>query len=345
MPKIVRDGDQPDPRDAATRQVRGEPTPANIPLLVITGPTASGKTALAIALAEALCARCGWSGVEAVAADSRQIYRLMDIATAKPTLGEQARLPHHLIDFVWPDQEFTLAQYQTAAQATIADIWSRGHLPLLVGGTGLYIRSVVDGLAIPSVAPDPALRATLEAEVAERGPAALLRRLEVLDPVAAAEIDGRNPRRLIRALEVCIVSGRPFSAQRGARPTPYVPLLLGLNTARDVLYARADARVDAMLADGLVDEALALVARGYSWELPSMSSLGYREIGSYLRGEVSLDDAVARLKLNTHSYIRRQLTWFRRDSRIHWLDAALPTADLAAHALAMSESWLSTRSR
>jgi tRNA dimethylallyltransferase len=299
---------------------------ASIPLVVIAGPTASGKTALALALAERL--RPAWEA-EVVSADARQIYRLMDIATAKPTPAERARLPHHLLDVVWPDEALTLAEYQAKAHAALGAIWARGRLPLLVGGAGLYIRAVVDGLAIPEVAPQPALRAELEALLASKGVAALHARLAALDPVTAASIDARNPRRLIRALEVCLVTGRPLSEQQGARPTPYRPLLFGLNMARDALYARADARSDAMLAAGLVAETGALLARGYSWELPSMSSLGYREVGAHLRGEASLAEAMARFKRATHGYIRRQLTWFRRDERMAWLDAAQPTEALA----------------
>lgn len=305
------------------------PSPT-IPLLTLVGPTASGKTALALALAERLPAALGLRGAEIVSADSRQIYRLMDIATAKPTAEEQACVRHHLLDVVWPDESYTLAEYQRDAQAAIADIWARGRLPLLVGGTGLYIRAVVDGLAIPEVAPQPELRAALEAELAERGVGALLDRLRALDPVSAARIDAQNPRRLIRALEVCIASGRPFSEQQGRRPTPYHALLLGLGMPRAALYARADARVTQMLAAGLVAETEALVARGYDWSLPAMSSLGYREMGAYLRGELALPAAVERFEQATHGYIRRQLSWFRPDQRIHWLDAALPAGTLAA---------------
>lgn len=309
---------------------------STIPLLVLVGPTASGKTALALALGGRLHADIG---AEVVSADSRQIYRLMDIATAKPTLEERACLPHHLLDIVWPDETYTLAQYQADAMAAIAAIWSRGRLPMLVGGTGLYVRAVVDGLAIPRVAPNPALRAELEAEAAAHGATALHTRLAALDPLAAARIDPSNTRRLVRALEVCIVGGRPFSEQQGARSTPYRPLLLGLNMERQTLYTRADARVDAMLAAGLVEETRMLVARGYRWDLPSMSSLGYREIGEHVRGEATLAQAVARLKLNTHGYIRRQLTWFRPDARITWLDAARPITQLADHALALILPW------
>ena len=308
-----------------------------IPLVALVGPTATGKTALAVALAERLrdVARC-----KAVAADSRQIYRLMDIATAKPAPAERATLPHAMLDIVWPDESYTLAQYQAGATQAIAAIANAGGLPLLVGGTGLYIRSVVDGLAIPHVAPQPTLRAEMEAEVAEQGAAALHARLAALDPTAAAQIAPTNTRRVIRALEVCLVTGRAFSEQQGARPTRYRTLLLGLNMDRAALYARADARIDAMLAAGVVAETAGLVARGYDWRLPSMSSLGYREIVAYLRGESSLVEAVERFKLATHRYIRRQLTWFRPDGRITWLDAAQPLDALAEQAEETVREWL-----
>jgi tRNA dimethylallyltransferase len=312
---------------------------SKIPLLAIVGPTASGKTALAVALAERLRDTIE---AEAVAADSRQIYRLMDIATAKPTPEERAALPHHLIDIVWPDENYTLANYQADANAAIAAVWERGHLPLLVGGTGLYMRAVVDGLAIPAVAPVPELRAQLEREAAEHGAESLHGRLAEIDPAAAANTDPRNVRRLVRALEVSLVTGRPFSEQQGARPTPYRMLILGLSMDRPLLYARADERVEAMLAAGLVEEAQALVARGYSWDLPSMSSLGYREIGAYLQGETMLEQAIERLKLDTHAYIRRQFTWFRPDQRIHWLDAARSLSELTDAAQAEIQPWLAS---
>lgn len=304
----------------------------SIPLVALVGPTASGKTALALALAEQLPERLGLAGAEIISADSRQIYRLMDIATAKPTTEERARTPHHLLDCVWPDESYTLAEYQRDATSAIAAVWARGRLPLLVGGTGLYVRSVVDGLAIPEVAPQPELRTELEAEMAQRGLGSLVERLRRLDPAAAERIDIANPRRVIRALEVCIASGRPFSEQQGSRPTPYRPVLLGLNADRDILNARADHRIASMLKQGLVDETLALVVRGYAWTLPSMSSLGYREMGAYLRGEVALSEAVTRFKQATHQYIRRQLTWFRPDHRITWLDATSPVQTLADEA-------------
>lgn len=306
-------------------------TTAATPLLVLLGPTATGKTALAIGLAEHFAG-------EIIGADSRQIYRLMDIGTAKPSSAERARVPHHLLDIVWPDEAFSLAQYQDAATRAITDIATRGKLPILVGGTGLYLRAVVDALVIPQVPPNPALRAALEAEAAATSPDTLHARLALLDPVAASAIAPTNIRRLIRALEVCLTTGQRFSELGGARPSPYRPLVLGLNTERAVLYRWADQRVDAMLAAGLVAEVETLVSLGYAWDLPAMSSLGYREIGAYLRGELTLDVATERIKLATHAYIRRQLTWFRRDTRIQWLDAARD--DLASSATKQVTPWL-----
>lgn len=310
--------------------------PPTTPLVALVGPTASGKTALALALADNLR---DLISSEVVSADSRQIYREMDIATAKPSPAERAYLPHHLLDIVAPDEPYTLAQFQADAHAAIAGVARRGALPLLVGGTGLYIRAVVDNLAIPQVAPDAELRARLAAEASERGPEALHQRLADLDPAAAANIDARNLRRVIRALEVTLLTGQPFSAQQGARPSPYRTLMLGLDMDRAALYARADARIDAMLAAGLIEETRTLLAR-YDPKLPSMSSLGYREIGAYLRGEMLLPAAVERLKLATHAYIRRQLTWFRPDAHVTWLDAGQPLSALVCEAEGMVRAWL-----
>ncbi|HEX9036755.1 MAG TPA: tRNA (adenosine(37)-N6)-dimethylallyltransferase MiaA [Ktedonobacterales bacterium] len=298
------------------------------------GPTASGKTALALALAERLPRAIGCGPVEVVSADARQVYRLMDIATAKPTQAERAQVLHHVVDMVWPDQSYTLAQYQADAQGAIAAIQARNGLPLLVGGSGLYVRAVMDGLAIPVVEPRDELRAELEALAARSGAEALVQRLRTTDPLSAQRIDPRNVRRLIRAIEVSEVTGIPFSAQQGRRPTPYAtPLILGLTTRRESLYGRADLRINRMLAEGLIAETRALLDRGYSASLPSMSSLGYREIGAYLRGEASLEDARARFEFATHAYIRRQLTWFRPDTRIAWLDCAEPPERLADAAI------------
>ncbi len=304
--------------------------PQHIPLLVLVGPTASGKTDLAIALARRL-------NGEIVSADSRQMYRGMEIGTAKPTSEQRALVPHHLLDLITPDTPYTLADYQADAQAAIAEIHARGRLALLVGGTGLYIRAVVDNLAIPEVPPQWDMRHNLEAQAAREGPAALHARLAALDPVGAARIDPANLRRVIRALEVTLATGQPFSAAQGARPSPYRALMLGLTCERARLYERADRRVDAMLAAGLVDEVRALVAQGYDWRLPAMTSLGYGEIGTYLRGETSLQEAVQQFKHHTHRYIRRQYTWFRPDTRIRWLESC--AAGLEEAALAAIQSW------
>jgi tRNA dimethylallyltransferase len=274
-------------------------------LTAVVGPTAVGKTALAVALARRI-------GGEIVSADSRQIYRLMEIGTAKPTAAERAAAPHHLIDIRDPDQPFSLADYQELAAEAIAGILARGRAPLLVGGTGQYLAAVLEGWQVPRVAPHPELRAALEAEAAAAGPEALHARLAAVDPAAAAQIDPRNVRRVVRALEVHGVTGRPISELQRREPPPYTIRTIWLSRPRDELYARADARVEAMLAAGLVDEVAGLVARGYGWELPAMSSLGYIQLRPYLEGASSLEACVERLKFDTHSFIRRQGAWFRR---------------------------------
>jgi len=286
------------------------------PLIAIVGPTAVGKTALALRLADQLPA-------EVVSADSRQIYRYMDIGTAKPTAQDRQRVRHHLVDIVDPDQPLTLAQYQELSYTVIDDIQHRGRIPLLVGGTGLYVRAVLEGLNIPRVEPDPGLREQLYAEADARGYEALHRRLRELDPVAAEGIDARNVRRVVRALEVCYRLGKPISSLQNASPPPYRVLRIGLTMPRALLYQRIDARVERMLAAGLVEEVRALVERGFRHELPAMSGLGYRQISMYLRGEVSLEDAVALIKRHTRRLVRQQANWFRADDpRIVWFDAS-----------------------
>lgn len=275
------------------------------PLLAIVGPTAVGKTVLAIAVARRI-------GGEIVSADSRQIYRHMDIGTAKPSAAERAAAPHHLIDIRDPDEAFSLATYQELAMATIAAITARGRIPLLVGGTGQYLAAVLEGWQIPRVAPQPALRASLEREAAAQGAAALHARLAAVDPLAAAQIAPSNVRRVVRALEVYLVTGQPISAQQTRQPPPYQIRTIWLTRPRAELYARADARVDAMLAAGLVEEVARLRAAGYGWELPSLSSLGYIQFRPSFEGTASLADCVARLKFDTHRFIRRQAAWFRR---------------------------------
>lgn len=276
-----------------------------ITLTAIVGPTAVGKTALAVALAQQL-------GAEIVSADSRQLYRLMDLGTAKPTPAERAAAPHHLLDLCDPDEPFSLAAYQELATQAIAAIVTRGHPPLLVGGTGQYLAAVLEGWQVPRVAPQPELRASLERAAAEHGAAALHARLAAVDPAAATQIAPSNVRRVIRALEVYSVTGVPISAQQTREPPPYAIRTLWLTRPREELYARADARADAMVAAGLADEVADLRRRGYGWELPSMSSLGYIQLRPFLEGEATLAACVERLKFDTHSFIRRQEAWFRR---------------------------------
>ncbi len=282
------------------------------PLVVVLGPTAVGKTRLAVELAQALDG-------EIVGADSRQIYREMEIGTAKPTPEQRAQAPHHLIDIVNPDDDLSLAQYQKLAYAAIDAIHERGRLPLLVGGTGQYITALLEGWSIPEVPPNPMLRAELEAFAGEHGVEALYQRLITLDPSAQQFVEPRNLRRIVRALEVSLSTGQPFSEQRRKHPPPYRVRVYGLTLERENLYAHADQRVDAMMAGGFLDEVRALLAQGYSRRLPSMSGLGYAQLAAHLLDGVPLEAAVRATKFATHQFIRRQYTWFRgHDHGILW---------------------------
>jgi tRNA dimethylallyltransferase len=280
------------------------------PLIVVLGPTASGKSALGIELARRLDG-------EIVSADSRQVYRGLDIGTAKVTPDERARVPHHLLDVADPRDIYTVSRFQQQAIAAINDILARGRLPFLVGGSPHYIQSVVDHLDIPRIPPQPELRAQLAA----RPLADLLAQLEQLDPRSAADIDRSNPRRVMRAIEVCLVSGRPFSEQRGIASPLYRSLLLGISWPRETLYARIDARVDARMRQGMVQETRDLLAQGISHERLDSLGLEYRAISRLLRGEFASEaEMTQRLKYAIHDFTRRQLSWFRRDTRITWLD-------------------------
>lgn len=302
-------------------------------LVVIVGPTAVGKTRLSLHLAEAL------EG-EIVSADSRSFYRGMDIGTAKPTREERDRVPHHLIDIADPDETVGLAEYQDRAYAAIDDIQDRGKLALLVGGTGQYVQAVVEGWQIPRVPPHPDLRARLEAEAEQQSPYALHDWLKRLDPEAAADIHPHNVRRVVRALEVCLVTGRPISEQRGKRPPGYRVLQIGLTMDREALYERADRRVGMMIEAGLVEEVRGLLEKGYDWGLPAMSGLGYAQFRPYFEGAAMLDEVIENVEHATHRFIRHQYNWFSLDDPdIRWFDVTQVTHEQVE---AVAKEWLAT---
>lgn len=294
----------------------GRPT-----VLVVVGQTAAGKTVLSLELARLLDG-------EIVSVDSRLFYQGMDIGTAKPSAAERAQVPHHLIDICRPDQTISLGEFQRLAYRAIDDILARGRLPILVGGTGQYVMAVVEGWGIPEVAPQPALRRALEA--LPEGEAA--RWLRELDPPAAGRIDPRNVRRVIRALEVILVAGQRMTELQQRTPPPYDFFIAGMRRDRADLYARIDARVDAMMAAGLLTEVEALRAAGYGRRHPAMSGLGYRQLLDFLDGKMTLDEAVQRIKFDTHRFARQQTTWFRDDDpRLQWVEAGgAADPDLAA---------------
>ena len=302
---------------------------ANKPLLVaIVGPTAVGKTCLAVSLAQQFAG-------EIINADSRQVYRGMDIGTAKPTAEEQAAAPHHLVDLLDPSEDFGLAVFLDLARRAADEIAARGRLPIIAGGTGQYVWGLLEGKGVPKVAPDPEFRRALEQEAAAGGGEALHRRLQEVDPARAATLDHRNVRRVIRALEIHQATGRKPSEFSTGPSTgnlaPYNSLVIGLTMDRKSLYRRIDDRVDRMMADGLLEEVERLAASGYPHGQGPLGSPGYRELGLYLTGQLSLEEAVRQTKTKTHRLARRQYNWFKpNDPRIQWLDAADSGVEQAA---------------
>lgn len=283
-------------------------------LVAVVGPTAVGKTGLAVRLA------ARFNG-EIIGADSRQVYRGLDIGTATPGPGDLARVPHHLVNIISPDEDFSLGLYLRLARTAMADIRARGRLPFLVGGTGLYVRALLEGWDVPAISPDPEFRYNREKQARETGPDDLYAELLMVDPAAAARIDPRNVRRVIRALEVHARTGRAFSDLGRKRPPAFTSYTIGLTASRAELYRRADARVDRMLAGGFLAEVKGLLEQGYESSLPSLSGIGYRQLAAYLEGDTTLGDAVRRIKTATHRFIRHQYGWFRlRDETIHWYD-------------------------
>ncbi len=288
-------------------------------LLVIVGPTAVGKTELSLTLARQLQG-------EIISADSMQVYQGMDIGTAKPTAEEQLAVPHHLIDVVKPGEPFSVADYQGLARQRISEITARGHLPIMVGGTGLYVRAVIDPYNFIPADTDWALRAKLRQQAAEAGLDALFYQLRSVDPVAAERIHQNDERRIIRALEVYQTTGQPLSfwEQQGDQQAERYDLqMFGLTRPREQLYQRITQRVDQMAAAGLIAEAKRLLDQGLDERLIANQAIGYKELFSYLRGEESLDEALEKLRQTTRRYAKRQLTWFRADQRIKWLDVSL----------------------
>ncbi len=285
-------------------------------IAVIAGPTATGKTRLAVMLAKR------FNG-EVISADSMQIYRYMDIGSAKPTKEETEGIPHHLIDVVNPDEPFSVARYLELANLAAQDIISRGKLPIIAGGTGLYISSFVDNVKFTQSETDFKLREKLLKEAEDIGYEALHKRLLEIDPKAAEGIHPNNVKRVVRALELFETTGLTLSEQNEnskTEPSPYEPIMLALSTEREVLYERINLRVDLMLKSGLLDEIKKLKAMGFTKDMQSMQGIGYKEILSYLDGVLSLDEAIELVKKNSRNYAKRQLTWFRRDDRFKWLD-------------------------
>lgn len=285
------------------------------PILFIVGPTGVGKTRLAVALAQQF-------NCEIINADSRQVYRHMDIGTGKPSAEELNQATHHLLDILEPDQDFGLASFLSCARAAIGHIQSRRFLPIVAGGTGQYIWALIEGWQVPQVPPDPAFRHTKQLEAEAHGAEFVFRQLEAVDPQRAARLDPRNLRRVIRALEVHTAT-RSAPSSLGPETWPLENrLIIGLTMKRQRLYQRIDDRVDRMIVAGFNEEVRSLTAGGYALGKGPLSSPGYRELGQYLAGEITLDEAAQRTKFQTHRMARRQYSWFKPvDSRIRWLDA------------------------
>ena len=291
-----------------------------IPLVVIVGPTGVGKTEVSIQLAQRLKG-------EIISSDSRLFYRGMDIGTAKPSQAQRAIVPHHLIDVTTPDKPWSLALFQQIAKETILDIHQRNHLPFLVGGTGQYIRSVIEAWEIPANAPDESLRKTLTLIGTSLGAVELHRRLNIIDPDAAALIEPNNLRRTVRAFEVIFLTGRKFSKQRRKGTLAYQVCQIGLMRPRTELYRRIDSRIDQMVADGLMDEVKGLLEIGYPAECAAFSAIGYREMIRVIKNEIDLEEAVLLMKRYTRQFVRRQANWFKAtDPSIQWFDMTLSDA-------------------
>lgn len=302
-------------------------------ILVICGPTASGKSELALRLAEKLDG-------EIINADSMQVYRGLDIGTAKASAEERARIPHHLIDIVRPDQPFSAADFATAADAAIRDVCSRGKRPIVVGGTGLYIRALLQGL-VDSPGDGGEIRQTLRTQAQELGNDAMLEELRQVDPQLAEHMHPNNLVRIIRALEVFRTTGIPLSRyqqEHAFSDQRYHSLQIGICVERPLLYSRIDQRVNQMLAQGLLQEVQDLLSAGYDPETKAMRAIGYKEMTAHLAGEYDQDEAVRLIKRNTRHYAKRQLTWFNADKDILWLEYPEKFDTIFTHAIEFFES-------
>lgn len=281
---------------------------------VIVGATATGKTELSLCLAEKL-------NGEIVSADSRQVYRLMDIGTAKPSEEELKKIPHHCIDICDPDAYFSAGEFGRAGRKVVSEIQARGTVPVVVGGSGLYIQALVDGIFIGNFR-DPELRRKLKKEAARTGLEKLYERLLRIDPLYADSIHPNDLRRIVRGLEVYTLSGKAISELHDTetKPAEFEARFFGLSWSREVLYQRINERVDRMMKSGFIAEVQSLLEKGYDEKVNSMQSVGYSEIIDYLKNEFSLDEAVERIKRNTRRFAKRQITWFKRNQRIHWIE-------------------------
>lgn len=298
-----------------------------VPVIILSGPTAVGKTELALQLAIRL-------GGEIISADSRQLYRGLDIGTAKPSAAERAEVPHHFIDLLEPDQPFNAGLFQKQARALITGLLEKGKAVIVCGGTGLYIRALLQGM-IPLDTDMSEERGQLAAELQTRGVEALYHELERVDPLSAKRIEPADARRITRALEVFRATGKTFSywLSQPQTPAPFSYKYFALNRPREELYDRINRRVDKMLATGLVEEVKALVARGFATE-NALNTVGYKEVMAYLKEELSYEEMAERIKRNTRRYAKRQMTWLRKEPDIIWLEAGGddPAGEILRHA-------------
>jgi len=292
-------------------------------LIIILGPTAVGKSEIALELAQA-------TGAEIVNADSQQVYRCMDIGTGKPSKAERERVPHHVIDVVDPSEEFNVAAYRRLAMVSLDDIDKRGRKAIVCGGTGLYIKALTQGLFVGPAA-SWQIREALRAEIQEEGLSALYERLQIVDPAASSWIHPHDRQRIVRALEVFRLTGKPISewqAEHDFSEKQFDTLKIGLDRPRKAVYELINRRCDRIINEGLLDEVRGLIAMGYDLSLPALRSVGYRHAGLFLSGVMSLDDSVALMKRDTRRLAKRQLTWFRRDRQIHWMNPEKDRADI-----------------